>query len=775
MRRTRLLVPVLLLAAVQLRAADTAVDSAEERKAFLDSYCMGCHNIDDYAGGLAFDLLPLDTMSGSEEVWEQVLKKAGVGMMPPPGESQPQHAQLAGFLQAIERDLATAAQRNPNPGTPSLHRLNAREYQNAIRDLLDLPIDAQELLPADDSIEGFDNIAEGLVVSPALIQSYISAAGKISRLAVGDVSITSSIATYRASDPSQSIRVEGMPLGTRGGVAAEHVFPLDGEYEISVSRSGAASFMRTPVGLKDAIEILLDGARLHVFEPGAAGSIKVPVTAGLHTLAATFVRKQQGYGVNGTYAGFFANARVTALTITGPVQSTGAGDTASRRRIFSCYPREDAEQEACAREIAGNLAVRAYRRPVDDESLEVLMRFFAKGQAVDFDTGIQHLVARILVDPKFIYRFEEQPLDLAAGESFRLNDFDLASRLSFFLWSSIPDDMLLALAGEGRLSEPEVLREQVRRMLADPKSAALVSNFAPQWLSLQLLDSATPVAPEFDAGLKQAMRKETELLIDSVFRQDRSVLDLLQADYTFVNEKLARHYGLANIRGDHFRRVVLPDTNRMGLLGHASILTATSAPNRTSPVMRGKWVLETLLGAPPPEPPPGVEANIDVTVPQGSGAALSVRQRLEAHRENPSCAGCHDIIDPIGFALENFDLVGKWRVENESGPVDASAQLWDGTQLFGAQQLREALLERKELFVQALTEKLMTYALGRVLDYSDLPTVRSIVDSAATGEYRFEALVQGIVASQSFQLRVQDAAQQQLVQQQLFQQKTEAR
>ena len=775
MRRTRLLVPVLLLAAVQLRAADTAVDSAQERKAFLDSYCMGCHNVDDYAGGLAFDLLPLDTMSGSEEVWERVLKKAGVGMMPPPGESQPQHAQLAGFLQAIEQDLATAAQRNPNPGTPSLHRLNAREYQNAIRDLLDLPIDAQELLPADDSIEGFDNIAEGLAVSPALIQSYISAAGKISRLAVGDVSITSSIATYRASDPSQSIRVEGMPLGTRGGVAAEHVFPLDGEYEISVSRSGAASFMRTPVGLKDAIEILLDGARLHVFEPGAAGSIKVPVTAGLHTLAATFVRKQQGYGVNGTYAGFFANARVTALTITGPVQSTGAGDTASRRRIFSCYPREDAEQEACAREIAGNLAVRAYRRPVDDESLEVLMRFFAKGQAVDFDTGIQHLVARILVDPKFIYRFEEQPLDLAAGESFRLNDFDLASRLSFFLWSSIPDDTLLALAGEGRLSEPEVLREQVSRMLADPKSAALVSNFAPQWLSLQLLDSATPVAPEFDAGLKQAMRKETELLIDSVFRQDRSVLDLLQADYTFVNEKLARHYGLANIRGDHFRRVVLPDTNRMGLLGHASILTATSAPNRTSPVMRGKWVLETLLGAPPPEPPPGVEANIDVTVPQGSGAALSVRQRLEAHRENPSCAGCHDIIDPIGFALENFDLVGKWRVETESGPVDSSARLWDGTQLLGAQQLREALLERKELFVQALTEKLMTYALGRVLDYSDMPTVRSIVDSAATGEYRFEALVQGIVASQAFQLRVKDAAQEQLAQQQLLHPQASAR
>ncbi len=775
MRRTRLLVPVLLLAAVQLRAADTAVDSAQERKAFLDSYCMGCHNVDDYAGGLAFDLLPLDTMSGSEEVWERVLKKAGVGMMPPPGESQPQHAQLAGFLEAIEQDLATAAQRNPNPGTPSLHRLNAREYQNAIRDLLDLPIDAQELLPADDSIEGFDNIAEGLVVSPALIQSYISAAGKISRLAVGDVSITSSIATYRASDPSQSIRVEGMPLGTRGGVAAEHVFPLDGEYEISVSRSGAASFMRTPVGLKDAIEILLDGARLHVFEPGAAGSIKVPVTAGLHTLAATFVRKQQGYGVNGTYAGFFANARVTALTITGPVQSTGAGDTASRRRIFSCYPREDAEQAACAREIAGNLAVRAYRRPVDDESLEVLMRFFAKGQAVDFDTGIQHLVARILVDPKFIYRFEEQPLDLAAGESFRLNDFDLASRLSFFLWSSIPDDTLLALAGEGRLSEPEVLREQVSRMLADPKSAALVSNFAPQWLSLQLLDSATPVAPEFDAGLKQAMRKETELLIDSVFRQDRSVLDLLQADYTFVNEKLARHYGLANIRGDHFRRVVLPDTNRMGLLGHASILTATSAPNRTSPVMRGKWVLETLLGAPPPEPPPGVEANIDVTVPQGSGAALSVRQRLEAHRENPSCAGCHDIIDPIGFALENFDLVGKWRVETESGPVDSSARLWDGTQLLGAQQLREALLERKELFVQALTEKLMTYALGRVLDYSDMPTVRSIVDSAATGEYRFEALVQGIVASQAFQLRVKDAAQEQLAQQQLLHPQASAR
>jgi hypothetical protein len=365
---------------------------------------------------------------------------------------------------------------------------------------------------------------------------------------------------------------------------------------------------------------------------------------------------------------------VTSLTITGPVQASGAGDTASRRRIFSCYPREAADQLACAREIIENLASRAYRRPFDSASLDVLMDFFAKGQATDFDTGIQYALARILVDPKFIYRFEEEPADLPNGEIFRIDDFDLASRLSFFIWSSIPDDELLLLARENRLHEPEVLQGQVQRMLDDPKSSAIVSNFAPQWLSLQLLDSATPSDPDFDDGLRAAMHRETAMLLDAVFGENRSVLELLNADYTFVNEKLARHYGMDNIRGDHFRRVELPDDKRMGLLGHASILTATSAPTRTSPVMRGKWILETLLGAPPPDPPPGVEANLDVAVPENNGAVLSVRQRLEAHRQNPSCAACHDIIDPIGFALENFDLTGKWRDEEESGPVDATAK-----------------------------------------------------------------------------------------------------
>ncbi|MDR2214046.1 MAG: DUF1592 domain-containing protein, partial [Pseudomonadales bacterium] len=499
----RLIVPAsLLLSAMHLRGAEAAL----ERPEFIQRYCLQCHNLDDYAGGLAFDLLPIEAVAGNEVIWEQVLKKAAVGMMPPPGQEQPPHAELTDFLTAIKQDLAQAAQLAPNPGTPALHRLNAREYQNAIRDLLSLPIEARELLPADDSIEGFDNIADGLVVSPALVQAYISAAGKISRLAVGDASISSTITEYRAADPTQSIRLEGLPLGTRGGVVAEHVFPLDGDYDISVSRSGPASFMRTPVGLKDQIEILLDGERVHLFPPGQAGSVKVPVSAGPHTLAAAFVRQQQGYGVDGTYAGFFANTRVTALSITGPVQAKGPGDTASRRRIFTCQPLELAEEMPCAREIAENLALRAYRRPVDADSLDVLMAFFAKGRAVDFDTGIQYVVARLLVDPKFIYRFEEEPADLPVGEAFRVDDFDLASRLSFFLWSSIPDDELLTLAAERRLSEPEVLRSQVTRMLNDPKSEALVNNFAAQWLSLQLLDSATPVAPEFDEGLRAAMR-----------------------------------------------------------------------------------------------------------------------------------------------------------------------------------------------------------------------------------------------------------------------------
>jgi cytochrome c551/c552 len=729
---------------------------AQEREAFLQRYCLSCHNLDDYAGGLAFDLIEAATVRGHEAVWEKVLTKAGVGMMPPPGARQPPPAELAPFLAALEQALAGEAQLAPNPGVPALHRLNAREYQNAIRDLLDLPIVARDWLPADDAIEGFDNIAAGLVVSPALIQAYIAAAGKISRLAVGDASLASSTVTYQATDPVQSTRLDGLPLGTRGGLAVAHVFPLDGDYTISVSRSTPASFMRTPVGLKDEIEILLDGKRVQVFPAAQAGSISVPVSAGAHTLAAAFIRRQQGYGVDGTYAGFFSNTRITSLSISGPLRATGPGDTASRRRIFTCQPRERAQETACAREIAERLALRAYRRPIDSESLEVLMQFFAKGQSVNFDTGIQYVLARILVDPKFIYRFEEEPDAVPPGAVFRLDDYALASRLSFFLWSSIPDEELLALAAAGRLSQPEVLREQVARLLQDPKAAALVDNFAAQWLSLQLLDNATPVAPEFDEGLRQALRKETELLLASVFRGENSVVDLLDADYTFVNERLARHYGIDKVRGDHFRRIALPDAARRGLLGQAAILTATSAPTRSSPVQRGVWVLRTLLGAPPPDPPPGVEANLDVSVPPG-GALLSGRQRLQAHRSNAGCAACHGIIDPIGFALENFDMIGRWRDTDAGAAVDTSAQLWDGTALSGAAQLREALLSRKVLFVQALTQKLLTYALGRVLTYSDMPSVRNIVKGAAATDYRFADLVQGIVMSAAFQQRVKDA------------------
>ncbi len=729
------------------------------RQSFIDEHCIGCHNSDDFSGGLAFDLMPLDEVVGHEEVWEKVLVKAGVGMMPPPGEAQPDATKLNEFLASIKQDLATAAERTPHLGTPALHRLNVREYQNAIRDLLHLPIDARSFLPADDSIEGFDNIAAGLVVSPALVQAHVVAAGKISRLAVGDLSAAAAITTYRAADPLQATRLENLPFGTRGGVAAEHVFPLDGEYEISVKRSRPSSFMRSLAGVDDQIEILLDGERVHVFPAGADGSVKLSISAGPHTLAAAFIRKQQGYRVNGSYDGFYANTRVNELSINGPLVIAGRGDTPSRRRIFTCYPRETAEELPCAREIIGNLATRAYRRPVAESSMNVLMDFYAKGREVDFDTGIQYALARVLVDPKFIYRFEEEPQNVAQGEAFPVDDFALAARLSFFIWSSVPDDELLQLAEAGRLSNPAVLQTQVARMLADAKAAALVENFAPQWLSLQLLDSAAPVVADFDAGLREAMRKETLLLIEHVFREDRSLIELIDADYTFINERLARHYGIANIRGDHFRRVSLAGTERRGLLGHASILTATSAPNRTSPVQRGKWILETLLGAPPPAPPPGVEADIDASVPLEGGMVLSVRERLEVHRANPSCAACHDIIDPIGFALENFDLTGKWITTTESGPVDASARLWDGTQLFGPAELRQALLARKGRFIESFTTKLMTYALGRVLTYSDMPVVREIAASAADEDYRLSALVQGIVASRPFQMRVKGAGQ----------------
>jgi hypothetical protein len=675
--------------------------------------------------------------------------------MPPPGEARPAKRELDALAMWLESALDAAAHAAPNPGAPVLHRLNRAEYANAVRDLLDVPVDAAALLPGDDSSGGFDNIANALSVSPALLQSYVGAAARISRLAVGDAEASSSITTFRPPRGlQQGAHLNGQPLGTRGGMTVRHVFPLDADYEIRVGRTGSG-FGLESVGGDEDIEITIDGARAALLGRSQR-SATITVAAGPHTLGAAIVRKRDARGVDDLNAVHAASTGVANVSIVGPVRATGTGSTPSRRRLFVCVPANPAEETACAAAIVRTLAERAYRRPIaaGDAALATLMEFYAAGRAAgSFDTGIQRAVARVLVDPQFIFRFEAEPAGLADGALYAVSDLELASRLSFFLWSSIPDDALRAVAAAGELREPATLEREVRRMLADPKAEALVANFASQWLLLRLLDTVSPTGNEFDGNLRQALRKETELLFASVLREDRSVVDLLDADYTFVDERLARHYGIPNVRGSRFRRVALTSELRRGLLGHGSLLTVTSAPNRTSPVKRGQWVLQNILGAPAPPPPEGVETNLDETAPVAAGPS-TMRARLERHRTDSGCAACHDLMDPIGFALENFDFIGKWRDADAGAPVDAHGEFIDGSAIEGPAGLRRVLLERRELFVATFAEKLLTYALGRTLQPSDMPAVRAIVRRAAGDDYRFSALVQGVVTSVPMQLKI---------------------
>jgi hypothetical protein len=648
-----------------------------------------------------------------------------------------------------------------------LHRLNRAEYANAVRDLLDLPIDAAALLPGDDSSEGFDNMSSVLGVSPALMQAYVTAAAKISRLAVGDPTISADVTTYLPPRGlSQATHREGLPLGTRGGILVQHVFPLDAEYEFRVGRAGGGLFGLAPVGVDDEVELTFNGERVQVIgRTPPRGGIRLKIPAGPQTIGVAVVRRANARGVDDLFAELANTAGVNSLAINGPLNPTGPGDTPSRRRIFSCRPpspsglRRDesptAEETACARQILSTLATRAMRRPVgqNDAVVETLLGFFESGRTLrGFEAGIQYALARVLVDPQFIYRFEKEPAGLRSGAVYRLSDLELASRLSFFLWSSIPDEELIGLAANRRLAEPAVLEQQTRRMLADARSRALLDNLAGQWLQLRQLDEVAPGTKEFDGSLRYAFRRETELLFETIVRDDRSVLDLIDADFTHVDERLARHYGIPNIRGSRFRRVALGDGARRGLLGHGSLLTVTSAGNRTSPVKRGKWILENLLGAPVPSPPPGVETNLAESTAHGA-PPTSVRQRLEQHRASPSCAACHAVMDPIGFSLEHFDLIGKWRDADGGVPVNAAGQLVDGTLLSGPESLRQALLGRRDALVSTAAEKLLTYALGRRLEYFDMPAIRAIVRDAARADYRFSSLVTGIVKSAPFQMK----------------------
>jgi mono/diheme cytochrome c family protein len=724
---------------------------ATAARQLLDKYCVDCHNPLDLAGSLRLDNKNFADVGPDAEVWEHVVRKLETGMMPPSGRARPKREVIDTLLAELESRLDRAAETNPTPPErTALRRLNRTEYANAIRDLLHLDVDPATLLPLDDSSEGFDNIATALGVSPSLVEAYISTAMKISRRALGDPTTPRSQATYAAPQKlAQDHHLEGLPLGTRGGLRIEHDFPLDAEYEIRV-RGG----FRLPKGTH--VDVTLDGTPLTVESPAR---FRIPVSAGPHTLTAALVDAWRPAGVDGVYAQFETPGNVQSIEIDGPLDPAGVGDTPSRRRILICAPASAAEERPCAEQIVTKLATRAFRRPVSREDLAGLMEFYETGRkAGGFEAGVQQALSRVLVDPRFLYRFERDPATVEPGTVYEVGDFELASRLSFFLWSSIPDDELLEVAAAGRLHEPDTLLAETRRMLADPKADALVENFAGQWLLLRELESVTPNADGFDANLRQAMLRETKLFFRAVMREDMSVVRLLDADFTFVNERLASHYGLPGVHGSYFRRVELPaDNPRRGLLGQASILTLTSVTSRTSPVIRGRWVLQTLLGTPAPTPPPNVNTTLEGD--DGPAATVSVRERLEAHRKNPTCAACHAIMDPIGFTLENFDLIGAWRDTDGGQPIDTHATLTDGTVVDGPATLRAALLDRSDVFVKTATERLLTYALGRRLEYYDMPTVRAIVRDARAEDYRFSALVLGIVQSRPFRTKVKGASE----------------
>jgi len=728
--------------------------SPSAKPALLNQYCITCHNQRLKTGGLLLDSMDLEHVGKDAAAWEKVVRKIRTGMMPPSGARRPDGAALAAFAADLETRLDRAATPGASLDAPSLHRLNRTEYANAIRDLLSLDVDVTTLLPADASSEGFDNIADALGVSPSLIGSYVSAAMKISRRAVGDRTLSPTQITYTAPGGLvQDKHIEGLPLGTRGGMLVRHTFPLDAEYEFSVS----GGFGPGGGGGAFTIDVMLDGAQL---KPANVRSFRIPVTAGPHTIGASLVERTRGAGVDEQFSDFRIDSAFTAaggvqtVVITGPFKATSPGETPSRRRIFSCVPAGDADETACARKIVSSLARRAYRRPVHDDEVATLMAFYEKGRASsDFEVGIQQALARILVAPAFLYRAETEPAAVRPGASYRLSSLDLASRLSFFLWSSIPDEELLTVAGKGTLRDPKVLEQQVKRMLADPRSEALTNNFAGQWLFLRDLAHVQTSATNFDENLRQSFRTETEMLFSNVVREDASLLEMLNAKYTFVDERLAKHYGIPNIHGSYFRRVDLPaDSPRRGLLGQGSVLTVTSVATRTSPVTRGKWILENLLGTPAPVPPPGVDTNLEKNPEEVKNTSL--RHRLEAHRVNPVCASCHKIMDPLGFALENFDLVGTWRDVDGRTPVDASGQLVDGTAVKGPADLRAALLSRSDAFATNVTEKLFTYALGRPAQYFDMPVVRAVVRRAAQNDYRFSSLILGVVSSDAFQMRM---------------------
>ena len=764
----------LLLSA--LAATALAASLPAPVKAAVGRYCLDCHDGDVTKGNLDLGKILSDDLQTHSVEWERVVRKLAARQMPPIGKDRPAEKEFEHLVATLGSSLDQLAAKKPNPGrTDPFHRLNRTEYRNAIRDLLDLEIDAATLLPKDDASHGFDNLTGG-DLSPTLLNRYISAAEKISRLAVGSPISRPNGDTYRLKpDLTQEEPVANLPLGTRGGTLIRHTFPRDGEYEIQIRLTRDRNEMVEGLHETHELEVLLDrntAARFQVSPPkgnrdyetvDAHLKARVPVKAGLHEVGVTFIKNSSSLveTQRDPYQARYNMHRhprlspaIYQVSVTGPYASQEAGETASRRKLFVCYPKNPSEETACAERIVSAFVRRAYRRPVVAADWAKPLKFYHEAkEAGGFEAGIGSALSAILVSPEFLFRIERDPADLAPETTYRISDVELASRLSFFLWSSIPDEELLAIAQRGELHRPKVLESQVRRMLADPRSISLVENFAAQWLHLRNLESFTPdlrLFPDFDDNLREAFRRETELHFEALLREDRTVLDLIKTDHTFLNERLAKHYGIPNVYGSRFRRVALDsESRRGGLLRQGSILTVTSYATRTSPVIRGHWLLGNLLGTPPPPPPANIPNLKENTVSE----TLPMRARLSAHRANAACASCHDLMDPVGFALENFDAIGRWRLTENGLPIDASGGLPDGSRFTGVTGLEDALLKHPELFVGTLTEKLLTFALGRGMSENDAPAVRRIVRDAQRDGNHFSSIVLGIVKSSPFTLR----------------------
>jgi hypothetical protein len=771
----------LLFAFLAMGCAQTPASpfSSTSEHSLINQYCSGCHNDKLKSGGMTLTKLDVEYPGQSVELAEKVIRKLRVGLMPPPGMRRPDATTIQAFAAAIESGIDQAASAHPNPGRPALHRLNRTEYANSIRELLGVEVDVSPLLPADDMSHGFDNMADVLTVSPTLMEGYIRAAGRISREAVGDTKALPLTTTYQIPRVLNQMRhIEGTPFGTRGGIAIVHDFPADGEYifKLGFYYSPTGPLFGLNQGKGQQIEVAVNGERAALLDIDPAmklanDGIKTPpikIKAGPQRISASFIQKFDGpledeYEMveqtlvdvsAGTVPGMTTLPHLHELSITGPTAVSGLSDTPGRRKIFTCRPSSGSDEIPCAKTIISSLARQAFRRPVTETDLEGLLSFYQQGRNDgDFESGIRTALQAIIASPEFVFRFERTPPNVAPGTNYRISDLELATRLSYFLWSAAPDDQLIAAASQGMLKDPAVLEKQVRRMLADPRSEALTTNFAGQWLHLQNLKDANPdlfLYPNFDKSLSQSMRRETELLFDSIMREDRNLLDLLTAHYTFVNERLATHYGIPNILGNRFRRVTLTDPNRFGLLGQGSMLMLTSTATRTSPVQRGKYVMEVLLGTPPPPPPPNVPALKETA---DNGKPRSVRESMEEHRKNPACAGCHAMMDPIGFSLENFDAVGVWRTNDGGFRIDASGKLFDGAKLDGPASLRQAILNHSDAFIGTFTENLLAYGIGRVIDYHDMPFVRAIEHEASKNDNRFSSFILGIVKSPPFQMR----------------------